>query len=107
MYSVTVGKDEKGSLVFHSSRGGKLVDVTTAPRAKMIDLNGLTKGATPVYKSLYVLHHKIVVPMARLEDGDIDAIYVNKQNKHAIFVAPKCKVTCKFSRSKEESVKNK
>ena len=96
MYRVTVGKDKEGSLTFKSSSGGKLVDVTTAPRAKMIDLNRLTKGSKPVYKSLYVLHHKIIVPMARMEDKEIDAIYVNKQGKHAIFVAPKCKVTCKF-----------
>ena len=107
MCSVTIGKDANGSLTFDSSRGGKLVDVTTAPRSKMIDLNKLTKGVKPVFKSLYILHHKIVVPMARMEDKAIDAIYVNKQNKHAIFVAPKCKVTCKFNQSKSQTTKNK
>ena len=97
MYNVKIGRDKNDRLTFVSSNGGKLVDVSHAPRSSMLDLNILTARSKPVFKSLYVLHHKIVVPMARMEDSAIDAVYVNKQGKHAIFVSPKCVFLCRCS----------
>ena len=34
------------------------------------------KKVKPVYKSLYVIRHKMIVPMARMEDNEIDLIYL-------------------------------
>ena len=52
----------------------------------------MTKKLKPVYKSLYVIRHKLIVPMARVENSTIDLIYLNRKNKHAIFVPPKAEV---------------
>jgi hypothetical protein len=70
-----------------------MFDITKELRAKAIDLEEMTKKVKPVYKSLYVIRHKMIVPMARLEDKDIDLIYLNRHSKHAIFVPPRAEVT--------------
>tara|TARA_B100001250_G_C19585302_1_gene693918 strand:- start:13 stop:312 length:300 start_codon:yes stop_codon:yes gene_type:complete len=93
MEKITLGKDENGKLSYTTSRGGKMFDITKELRAKAIDLEEMTKKVKPVYKSLYVIRHKMIVPMARLEDDEIDLIYLNRHTKHAIFVPPRAEVT--------------
>ncbi len=93
MEKITLGKDKNGKLSFTTSRGGKMFDITKELRAKAIDLEEMTKKVKPVYKSLYIIRHKMIVPMARMEDNEIDLIYLNRHTKHAIFVPPNAEVT--------------
>ena len=92
MEIIELGRDNSGKLFFDSSRGGKMYDITQELRAKLINLEDMTEHIEPVFKSLYIIRHKLVVPMARIEDRNIDAIYLNRHSKHAIFVMPKCDV---------------
>lgn len=84
--------NKNGKLNFNSSRGGKLVDITNETRAALINTEELTKNIKPVYKSLYIIKHKLIIPMARLEDKNIDGIYIKRNNKHIIFIDPKSSV---------------
>ena len=92
MEKVNLGRDNSGKLTYETSRGGIMYDISNEIRAKAIDLEEMTKKLKPVFKSLYVIKHKVVVPMARLEDTNIDLIYLNRHNKHAIFVHPESEV---------------
>ena len=93
MEKVCLERTKKGKLSYTTSRGGKMYDITNEIRAQAIDLDEMTAKMKPIYKSLYVIKHKIVVPMARLEDNEIDLIYLNRHSKHAIFVPPECEVS--------------
>ena len=93
METVSLHRNKDGKLSYETSRGGKMYDITNEIRAKAIDLEGMTDKMKPVYKSLYIIKHKIIVPMARLEDKDIDLIYLNKHSRHAIFVHPNSEVS--------------
>ena len=57
MITVNLIKDKEGKLHFSSSNGGKLVDISKEFRAKIIDLEKLTKKLIPVFKifTLYVI----------------------------------------------------
>jgi agmatine/peptidylarginine deiminase len=89
---VNIGKDKNGMLIYKTSRGGKMYDISLELRAKAINLNEMIKKLKPIYKNLYIIKHKIIVPMARMEDKDIDLIYLNSNNNQAIFVHPKAHV---------------
>ena len=93
MEIIKLGRDSMGKLTYTTSRGGKMYDITKEIRAKAINLEEMTKYLKPVFKSLYIIRHKVIVPMARIEDNDIDLIYINNHTKHAIFVPPSAKVT--------------
>ena len=88
MEKVNLGRDKLGKLTYETSRGGIMYDISNEVRAKAIDLEQMTKKLKPVFKYLYIIKHKVVVPIARLEDRNIDLIYLNRYNKHAIFVHP-------------------
>jgi hypothetical protein len=92
MEKVNLGRDNSGKLTYETSRGGIMYDISNEVRSKAIDLEQMTKKLKPIFKSLYVIKHKVVVPMARLEDTNIDLIYLNRHNKHAIFVHPESEV---------------
>ena len=92
MEKIELSRDSNGKLKYSSTNNGIMYDITNEIRAKAIDLDTMTKKLKPVYKSLYVIRHKLVVPMARAENSDIDLIYLNRQKKHAIFVPPKAEV---------------
>ncbi len=92
MEKVNLGLDKSGKLTYETSRVGIMYDISNEVRAKAIDLEQMTKKLKPVFKSLYIIKHKVVVPMARLEDKSIDLIYLNRHNKHAIFVHPESEV---------------
>jgi hypothetical protein len=92
MEKIRLSRNNNGKLIYKTSRGGKMCDITSEIRSKIIDLDQMTKRLRPVYKSLYIIKHRIIVPMARLEDNNIDIIYLNRHNKHVIFVHPNSEV---------------
>ena len=92
MEKIELSRDSNGKLNYVTSNNGIMYDITNEIRAKSIDLDTMTKKLKPVFKSLYVIKHKLIVPMARIEDSTIDLIYLNRNNKHAIFVHPKSHV---------------
>jgi hypothetical protein len=92
MEKIRLSRNKNGKLIYKTSRGGKMCDITSEIRSKVIDLDHMTKRLRPVYKSLYIIKHKIIVPMARLEDNNIDIIYLNRHSKHVIFVHPNSEV---------------
>jgi len=83
---------KNGKLIYTTSRGGIMFDITKELRAKAIDLEQMTKKMKPVYNNLYIIKHRIIVPMSRLENKNIDMIYINSKTKHAIFVHPNSEV---------------
>ena len=92
MITVNLIKDKEGKLHFSSSNGGKLVDISKEFRAKIIDLEKLTKKLIPVFKNFYIIRHKLIIPMARIEDSKIDAIYLARKKKHAIILPSICDI---------------
>lgn len=92
MEKIELSRDKNGKLKYTSTNNGIMYDITNEVRSKAINLETMTKKIKPVYKSLYVIRHKLVVPMARAENSAIDLIYLNRKNKHAIFVPPKAEV---------------
>lgn len=92
MEKIKLSRDRNGKLNYETTNNGIMYDITNEIRAKAIDLDTMTKKLKPVYKSLYVIRHKLVVPMARAENNTIDLIYLNRKNKHAIFVPPTAEV---------------
>jgi len=92
MEKIRLGRNNDGKLIYKTSRGGKMCDITSEIRSKIINLDQMTKRLRPVYKSLYIIKHKIIVPLARLEDNNIDIIYLSRHSKHAIFVHPNSEV---------------
>ena len=92
MYSLNFSNKD-GKLTFESTHyEGRMVDITDEPRSKAISKKKLIKGKTPVYKSLYICRHPVIIPMAKLEDKSVDAVYIRGKKMHVIVVDSECEV---------------
>ena len=90
-YKIFVSRDEDKKLTFESSTNGNLIDITKEARSFLIPLRDLIKEEKPVFKNLYIIKHKDIIPLARKEGGEhIDAIFIHRPYARVIIVADTC-----------------
>lgn len=92
-YHVELGKSEDGSLSFSSTNKGKIINISKETRAHAINLLEITRHKEPVFKSLYIVRHSAIIPLARVEDKDIDALYISRDGISTIILAPNATAT--------------
>jgi hypothetical protein len=93
MYVIKLSKKENGSLSFSTTNPmGRLVNITNEIRAKLINKQELIKNKNPIYNNLYICTHPMIIPMAKLEDETVDAIFIKWENKQIIVVHEDCQV---------------
>jgi hypothetical protein len=78
-------KNNNGELFFESNNNGIIINMNEY-RTDIIDINHLIKNKKPVYKSMFIVKNNLLISLFRLENENIDAIYINKNNKSIICI---------------------
>lgn len=77
-----------GKLQYKSSNQmGKLVDITNELRAKLIDREDLLKNVVYQHNDFYVCESNMIMRLTRLEDSNVEALYIRYNEKHIIIVS--------------------
>jgi hypothetical protein len=74
-----------GKLSFESNNNGIIMNMNDY-RTSITNINMLIKNKKPVYKSMFIIKNDLLMSLFRLENENIDAIYINKNNKSIICV---------------------
>jgi len=77
--------NNNGKLFFESNNNGIIINMNEY-RTNIIDIHHLIKNKKPVYKSMFIVKNDLLISLFRLENENIDAIYINKNNKSIICI---------------------
>ena len=85
-------QNNNGELLFNSSNNDGIIINMNEYRTDITDINYLIKTTKPIYKSMFIIKNNTLISLLRLENKNIDAIYINKNNKSIICVGENSEV---------------
>ena len=86
-YNIRLYRNNEGKLTFESSNNGRLEDISSQSRAKMLPFKKLMKNGRLIKDNVYLCKDTMIMELTKKEDSDIDALLYNYKDNF-IFIVP-------------------